>query len=132
MSYVRQMKAYREAQIRTADPGTILLMLYQGAIDSLKRAKTSLEAGDMAEKGKNILRAYDIVTEFRLTLDFEVGGELARNLESLYLYMQEQMTIANVKNDPKPLDTVVSLLCTLKQGWEEAVVAQRKAAQGAA
>jgi flagellar protein FliS len=126
------MKAYREAQIRTADPGTILLMLYQGAIDSLKRAKTSLEAGDMAEKGKNILRAYDILTEFLLTLDFEVGGDLARNLEGLYLYMQEQMTIANVKNDPKPLETVISLLSTLKQGWEEAVVAQKKTAQGAA
>jgi flagellar protein FliS len=131
MSSVRQLQVYKDNQISTADPGTILLMLYEGAIDALKRASQHLAANDMAEKGRYILRAHDIITQFIVSLDYDVGGELARNLEGLYRYMLEQILVANVENDPGRLAEVISLLCTLKDGWESAVVAQRKrVAQG--
>ncbi len=133
MSYSRQLEAYRENQITTTDPGSVLLLLYQGAIDSLNGAVTHLTQGDMAEKGRCVLRANDIINQFLVSLDHEAGGELAQNLDGLYRYMLEQILFANVNNDPKPLKTVVSLLSTLKTGWEEAVVVQRKnAAAGGA
>ena len=133
MNISRQLQAYKDNQITTADPGTVLLLLYQGAIDSLNRAATHLAKGDMAEKGRCVLRANDIINQFLVSLDYEVGGELAQNLEGLYRYMLDQILSANVNNDPKPLQTVASLLSTLKTGWEEAVVVQRKnAAAGGA
>lgn len=131
MSTVRYLQAYRENQIVTADPGTILLLLYQGAIDSVNRAIVCMSQGDMAEKGKHLLRANDIIAQFLSSLDHEVGGEIAQNLEGLYRYMLDQILSANVNNDPKPLEVVASLLTTLKAGWEEAVAVQRKkVAQG--
>jgi flagellar protein FliS len=131
MSNVFKLQAYQRNQLTTTDSSTVLLMLYQGAIDSVNRARQSMEQGDMAEKGKHILRANDIVSQFMASLDYEIGGELAHNLEGLYRYMLDQMLVANVKNDPKPLEVVASLLITLKQGWEEAVATQRKkVAQG--
>jgi len=131
MSNLRQLQVYRDNQISTADPGTILLMLYEGAIDALKRATEHLVSGNMAEKGKYILRAHDIITQFVVSLDYDLGGELAHNLEALYRYMLDQILRANVENDPGPLGEVMSLLSTLKDGWESAVVAQRKrVAQG--
>jgi len=131
MNNVFQLQAYQRNQLTTTDSGTVLLMLYQGAIDSVQRARASMEQGDMAEKGKHILRANDIVSQFIASLDYDIGGELAQNLEGLYRYMLDQMLAANVKNDPQPLEVVASLLTTLKQGWEEAVAAQRKkVAQG--
>lgn len=126
MSTARQLHAYRENQITTTDPATVLLMLYQGAIDSLSRAHASLLAVEMAEKGMHILRANDIINQFIASLDHDVGGEIAQNLDALYRYMLDQILIANVHNDPQPLTTVISLLTTLKSGWEEAVAAQRK------
>jgi flagellar protein FliS len=126
MNVVRQVEAYKSNQIVTADPGTILLLLYQGAIDALKRAVVFMEAGNMADKGRQILKANDIISEFIASLDFEIGGELAQNLEGLYRFMLEQILLANVQNDPKRIATVVSLLTTLKSGWEEAVALQRK------
>ena len=126
MSSVRQLQAYRTNQVSTADPGTILLMLYQGAIDFLTRAKDSLERGDMAEKGVGINRALAIISEFLASLNFEVGGEVARNLESLYLFMIDHIINANVANDPKPLEEAIALLRTLKEGWEGAIAAERK------
>jgi flagellar protein FliS len=126
MTAIRQLQAYKETQITTTDPGTVLLLLYQGAIDALNRAAAFMATGNMADKGKQILKANDILNQFIASLDFEVGGELAHNLEGLYQFMLQQILIANVSNDPKPLTTVVSLLSTLKTGWEEAVASQRK------
>lgn len=133
MSTVRQLHVYRENQITTTDPATVLLMLYQGAIDFLNRAHASLLAGKMAEKGTYILRANDIITQFIASLDHDVGGEIAQNLDALYRYMLDQIMIANVNNDPQPLNTAIALLTTLKSGWEEAIAAQRnKVAHGGA
>jgi flagellar protein FliS len=101
-------------------------MLYQGAIDFLRQAKGSLERGDMAEKGQCITRALAIISELLTGLNFEVGGEVARNLESLYLFMIDHITTANLVNDPQRLEEVISLLCTLKEGWEGAIAAERK------
>lgn len=133
MTTVRHLQAYKETQITTTDAGTVLLLLYQGAIDALNRAAGFMAAGNMADKGKQILKANDIINQFIASLDFEVGGELAHNLEGLYRFMLEQILFANAHNEAKPLTTVVSLLTTLKSGWDEAVALQRKrAVQGAA
>jgi flagellar secretion chaperone FliS len=126
MTAVRQLQAYKENQITTTDPGTVLLLLYQGAIDALNRAAAFMAAGNMADKGKQILKANDIINQFIASLDFEVGGELAHNLAALYSFMLQQILIANANNDSKPLTTVVSLLSTLKTSWDEAVASQRK------
>lgn len=133
MTPLHQLQAYKQNQMTTADPGTILLMLYQGAIDSVKRAAERLAADDMVEKGVCVLRAHDIITQFLVSLDHDVGGELAENLDSLYRYMLDQLLIANANNDAEAMERVSSLLTTLKQGWELAVVEQRRrTAQGAA
>jgi len=133
MNITRQLQAYQENQITTADPGSVLLLLYQGAIDSMNRAAMHLGEGDMADKGKCVLRANDIINQFLASLDYEVGGELAQNLEGLYRYMLDQILFANINNDPEAFKKVASLLSTLKDGWESAVADQRKRmAQGAA
>ena len=126
MSSVRQLQVYKDNQISTADPGTILLMLYEGAIDSLKRAIGYVAVGNVAEKGKCILRAHDIITQFIVSLDYDAGGELAYDLEGLYRYMLDAILLANTDNDSLLLERVISLLAMLKDGWEAAVVAQRK------
>lgn len=126
MSYGRHLQAYRANQVMTADPGTILLLLYQGAIDFLQQARAGLEKKDMAEKGQNINRALAIISELLASLNFEIGGEVARNLESLYLFLIDHITNANLRNDAKLLEDAVSMLLTLKEGWEGAVASERK------
>jgi flagellar secretion chaperone FliS len=60
-----QVNAYKKNHFYTVDRGSILLMLYQGAIDFVKRAKEHLEKGEMAEKGTCISKAHAIITEFQ-------------------------------------------------------------------
>ena len=126
MSSARYLQAYRQNQVSTADPGTLLLLLYQGAIDFLRQAKASLERGEIAEKGRCITRALAIISELLTSLNFAVGGEVARNLESLYLFMLDHITAANLRNDTGLLQDTIALLSTLKEGWEGAVAAERR------
>jgi flagellar protein FliS len=130
MNHARCVQAYRHNQIETTDPADVLLLLYQGAIDALERAAEALARGDVAEKGRHILRAHDIVSEFLTSLDVQAGGELAVNLESLYLYMLERMTAANLGNELQPLRETASLLRTLQAAWQQAVAQQRGATAG--
>ena len=126
MSYTRHLQTYRQNHAATVDPGTLLILLYQGTIDFVRQARESLERKNMADKGYYVLKALAIIAELRVSLNFEVGGEIALNLEQLYLFMCDQITIANVNNDPEPFTQVMTLLTTLKEGWEEAIVAARR------
>jgi len=118
--------AYKQNQFNTADRGTILLMLYQGAIDFLDKAKEHLEKGEISEKGTCLSKAHAIITELLTTLNFEVGGDIARQLESLYHFMLDQLMQAHLSNDSRPILAVLPLLHTLKEAWEVAVAQVRR------
>ncbi|MBI3557338.1 MAG: flagellar export chaperone FliS [Deltaproteobacteria bacterium] len=115
------LNKYKTTSVTTASRGQVLLMLYEGAMKFCRIAIEATKRKDLAEKGKNILKIQDIINELVVTLNHDVGGDLSRELERLYNYMIEQITVANVKNDPKPLETVLKLLETLHEGWVAAV-----------
>ncbi|HEY2990949.1 MAG TPA: flagellar export chaperone FliS [Candidatus Binatia bacterium] len=126
LAYQPQVNAYKRNEVLTADRGTVLLMLYQGAIDFLKKAKERMGEGDMAGKGTYISKTHAIISEFISSLNHEIGGELSRTLEDLYKFMLDQLMQAHVGNESKPLDDVIALLETLKEGWQGAVVQARE------
>jgi flagellar protein FliS len=126
MSYARHLQTYRQNHAATVDPGTLLLMLYQGTIDFLRQARESLERNDMADKGYFVMKALAVIGELLVSLDFKVGGDIAQNLEKLYLFMFDQITLGNLNNDPEPFTQVIALLTTLKEGWNGAVLEARK------
>ena len=112
---------YRQTSIKTANRGQLLIMLYEAAILSVKKAAESIDRKDIASKGAAILKAHDIVNELSNTLDFDAGGEIATNLERLYMYISEQLIRANIENKKEPLQQVCKLLETLLEGWRVAV-----------
>ncbi|MGE4232241.1 MAG: flagellar export chaperone FliS [Bacteriovoracia bacterium] len=112
---------YKQTQVTTASRGKILLMLYEACMKNLRIAADAINRKDLAEKGKHIVKAHDIINELSLSLNHEVGGNISKELERLYVYMVEQITEANVKNDSKPIEITLKLLQTLYEGWVEAV-----------
>jgi len=78
----------------------------------------------------NIGRAYDIIMELNNTLDHKVGGEISKNLESLYIFMLDQYTKSNISGDPEPLKSNLKMLETLYQGWIQAVEKLKKEQEG--
>ena len=112
---------YRQMAVKTANRGQILIMLYEAAIKNVKLASVAIDRKDIAAKGMHIGKTHDIINELTSTLNFEVGGEIARNLERLYNFIVEQLIKANIESSKEPLAAVQKLLETLLEGWRTAV-----------
>ncbi|WP_347356220.1 flagellar export chaperone FliS [Bdellovibrio sp.] len=112
---------YKTTSVQSASREKILLMLYEGAIKFTKLAIKAAEEKKIADRGMNIGRAFDIIMELNNTLDHKVGGEVANQLEQLYMFMMEQYTKANISGSPEPLKENLKLLNTLYDGWVQAV-----------
>ncbi|MDA1190548.1 MAG: flagellar export chaperone FliS [Candidatus Poribacteria bacterium] len=126
-------QAYRRTQVETASKEQLLLMLYDGAIHYLKKAKIKMQEPpneeSLAEKTNLILKAQDIILELMAALDMEKGGDIARSLFQLYEYMNYSLNQANIRRDVPKLEEVITLLSDLRQTWDEAI---QKAAREAA
>ena len=119
MSY--GLGAYKKTSVETASKEQILLMLYQAAIKHCKKAIEAIEQKNLAKKGEYIGKLQDIIVELSNSLDFEVGGEVAKELSSLYDYILYSSTQANIKIDKSHLEGCLKVLNTLYDGWTEAI-----------
>ncbi len=112
---------YRKAQVVTVDRGRLIVLLYEGAISFLTKAKASLAEGDIAGASNFINRAQDIIDELNASLNMEAGGDIATNLRRLYLFMGDQLVRAKIKSDTEPINDVTRMLTTLNEAWREAL-----------
>lgn len=119
MSY--GLGAYKKTSVQTASKEQILLMLYQAAIRNCKKAIEAIDNKNVAKKGEFIGKLQDIIIELNNSLDFEVGGDVAKELSSLYDYILYSSTQANIKIEKEPLIGCLNVLNTLYDGWSEAI-----------
>lgn len=112
---------YQKTQVMTASREKVLLMLYEGAIRFTKQAHAAMKQKKIAEKGKYISKATAILSELMATLDFKAGGQLAIDLENLYVFMIDKLIEGNIKNDPECLEHVEKLLMTLFEAWKDVI-----------
>ena len=121
MKALRQyQKVNSHAQISEASPHRLVQMLMEGGLDRMAQAKGALGRGDIAQKGLLIGKAVDIIGGLREGIDAEKAkeDESLQQLDSLYGYMVQRLTNANLKNDPEIIDEVMGLLVTVKSGWD--------------
>lgn len=111
---------YRQAQIETATPERLLVMLYDSAIKYLNLALQSLEQANREGVHRNLLKAEAIILELMAVLDMDLGGEIAHNLHNLYDYMYRQLVQANLEQAPAKIEEVLKLLTPLRSAWGEA------------
>ena len=116
--------AYRkvglESQLDSASPHKLIVLLFDGALIAVANAQRHMENKEIAEKGKAISKAIDIIANgLQASLDLEGGGEIALQLEALYEYMGKRLLHANLRNDLAALKEVSALLQELKSAWEK-------------
>ncbi len=109
--------AYRHGQVASAGPVRIIILLYEGALQSCRQAAERFE--DPRQRGESLGRAHRIVTELMASLDHDEGAEIATNLDALYGFVLESITRANVDADKGVLRPAIQVLETLLSGWHE-------------
>lgn len=115
------ISTYKQVKVNTAQPGKIIVMLYDELLKQIDLATQRMGEGvgslDMVNTA--ILKAHDIVTELTVSLDMEKGGEIATQLYNLYDFFGRQLIQSNVKKDPSILQSIRLLIAKLRDSWNE-------------
>jgi flagellar secretion chaperone FliS len=129
MSSVRSpWNSYRQVSLKTATPGQIILMLFEGAIRFLERAESGFVLEDPAEANEtihnNIHRAQEILHELNMALDTAHGGELAGTLRALYEYMDRRLMESDMQKSPEGVAESIRHLGRLREAWAQMLQGQ--------
>jgi len=112
----QQMSAH--SGVMDATPHRLIQMLLDGALTRILSAKGALKQNNIAKKGEQIGSAISIIEGLKASLDFEKGGEISKNLDALYEYINHILLQANIKSDESLLDEAGKLLSQIKMGWD--------------
>ena len=123
MGYPNAYTAYQRNNVNTASQGRLVVLLYEGAIKNLNSAMNLFDAEDkiktanIEQFGIFIQKAQSIVTELQVSLDMEKGGDIARNLMSLYVYFNEEFMDVSINHNKTKLQFVLKMLNELAESW---------------
>ena len=117
----RALASYGDVKVTTgvtgADNVQLIQMLFDGLIESLSTARGHIEHGMINDKSKALARAGRIVVGLQGALDFDKGGDIARNLNDLYNYVTRRLFHVNAHNDLAALDEVHNLMSEIRGAW---------------
>ncbi len=119
-----------ETGVITADPHQLVLMLFDGALLSIQRAKSFMEQKRIADKGRAIGSAIEIVDTLRVSVDPSADPVFAGRLVSLYQYIVMRLLQGNLRNDVVALDEAAKLLGDLRGAWIQIAPQRSTAAPG--
>lgn len=116
--------AYKQNSVTTASPGELTLMLYNGCLKFLGKAKIAIEQKNIEEKNHNIQRSQAIIAELMSTLNMDI--EISKQMLPLYEYMNHRLVEANIKNDPSIIEEVEGLVTEFRDTWKEVIKITRQ------
>ncbi len=121
--------SYTQVQVNTAGPGRRVVMMYDGILKNLRRAKVLLQDlnPEAIEEVHNSLQmAEKLILELQLALDHDAGEEIASTLDGLYSFWISHISEANMNKDPKMVGEVINMVKELRDAWDQAVKDARK------
>jgi flagellar protein FliS len=120
-SRASNLAAYQNAAahggVAASDPHRLIVMLLDGAVERIAKARGCMQFNETAEKARLIHRAVSIIGELRNSLDMRAGGQIAANLAELYDYMCRRLLLATTENKTEMLDEVSKLLHEIRGAW---------------
>lgn len=127
MGYNQAYSAYRDASVKTASQGKLIIMLYDECIRQLTAAlekfdeSNKIGTSNIEKFNNNIIKAQEVITELMVSLNMESGGEIAKNLLNLYMYFNQELLDANVTANAAKITFVRDMMSQLRETWSEVI-----------
>ncbi len=110
---------YENTQAESADPGSLVVSVYDAAIRSVEGAAHAIRTKDYQNRVRHFDLAFDLISELRNSLNKKAGGEIAENLDRLYGFFTSELLMANANGDADRLEPVARMLRDLRSAWNE-------------
>lgn len=117
---------YQNTDIATADRGKLILMIYDHCLKWCNAAIDAIQRNDIESRTKAIFKVQDGITELQCALDFQKGGEVAKNLQRLYDFYNRHLSDANLKNSIQNVEEVKTMMSSLREAWVQCFENVRK------
>lgn len=113
---------YKKARIQTADQGKLVILLYDAVVKSINEAISAIRKNDIESSHNNILKSQKIITELLISLNINEGGEIAKNLQGIYVFINKQLMQANLKKDEKILSDILEMVSNLRDAFKQIIL----------
>lgn len=120
---VNAAEAYRQQRILNAPPEHLTLMLYNGCLKFIDDGISALDNKDYESANNFFQRAQRIISEFRLTLNFDY--EISHQLLPLYNYIYDRLVEGNIKSDLAQINEAKGMITELRDAWVQAMKTYR-------
>ncbi|MBC8089325.1 MAG: flagellar export chaperone FliS [Phycisphaerae bacterium] len=117
MSYATQVASYREMEILSASPERLVVLLFDHLVIHLHRVQLAIEGNDVTLRTTSLGKARGIVSELLSTLDFEKGGRIAKDLQSLYGFLLGEMADVGLHRDARKVARLKMIAEELRIGF---------------
>ena len=119
--YNKYIKQYQASNVNTATPEKLMIMLFDGALQFLQKAKAAIAENNLKERSTNIDGARKILRELMRTIDLENGNDVSKQLFRLYNKMAMNLIKANVQRNASLIDEVVNDITNIRWGFQKAI-----------
>ena len=112
-----------ETDLSVADGHRVIQLLYQGLIDTIVRARASIENKDINQKAKQIDKALRIVAGLDTSIMYDPKdanqAAVAKNFKNLYAIFTDRLMLASSKLSTEPLDEILVYARQVKAAWDQ-------------
>lgn len=113
-------RSYQETALRGATPIELVVVLYETAIEDMRRALAAMQQNDIETRVRHLSHALIVLQQLQGTLDFERGGSAARQFEQFYSLVRAKLLEAQIRNAPELLREQMRYVSEVRDCWLQA------------
>ncbi len=113
-------RVYQDSAVRGATPIELVILLYDSAIDNMRRALTAMNSSDFEQRSAQIGHALMVLQQLQGTLDFERGGVAAKQFEQFYNLVRAKLLEAQMRGSSDLMQQQIRSMSEVRDCWAEA------------
>lgn len=107
------------SRIEGATPHQLVQIMYEELLKTLDAMAFATSRGDYIQRGERQSRALAILTGLETSLDFDKGGQIARDLVAIYREARRLVIAGGREGEARTIVQVREMIQEIATAWEE-------------
>ncbi len=113
-------RLYQENTVLGASPIELVVILYDRAIEDMRRALAAMKSGEIEARAAGVGHALMVLNQLQGTLDFEHGGTAAKQFEQFYNLVRAKLLEAQMRSSSDLMQQQVRFMSEVRDCWVQA------------